>query len=172
MCSQRSLIPDLTLVPFCASRGSQKAPPRSCAATSGEAQRRASLWRCGVGSHARAAGSPRMGAPTATAPTARACSLPHCGPPHPPWSSSHSARGRAGKISSWVFRPDVWDPLSLPSSIPLPHVSCLGPIFLSRTPGCWFSSLLFIFMPLPPSTCTLSHSRGEGSKGKCDSKIL
>lgn len=54
--------------------GSQKGPPRSCAATSAEAPRPASPWRCAAGSRARAAASPRMGVPTATARMARACS--------------------------------------------------------------------------------------------------
>lgn len=96
---QRSdLLPSLCL------GGSQKGPPRNCAATSGGARRQALPWRCGVGSLARAAGSPQTAAPTATAPTARAFSPPPpC--PHPlPGSSGHGRR--VGKYG-WVCRPDI-----------------------------------------------------------------
>lgn len=99
---QRSdLLPSL-----CFGAGSQKGPPRNCAATSGGARRRALPWRCGVGSLARAAGSPQTGAPTAIAPMARAFSPPLPCPHPPPGSSGHHQHLRAGK-SGWVCRPDI-----------------------------------------------------------------
>lgn len=110
------LIRELTLFPCCArGRGLQKEPPRSCAATSGGARRPASPWRCGVGSRARAAASPRTGAPTATARRGRACRPPAEGPTCCVlWSRSRGWGVGGRKISSWGCGPGAWAPLFLP----------------------------------------------------------
>lgn len=105
----------------------------------------------------------------------------HRGPRPPPWSYTEPGAGQENLQLDF-------QPRRLGSSVPLsPTIlfprhpvpgpqSCYGSslLFLTQTPQ-WpgnSSSLLFVSRLPPPSTYMLPRSRGEGSKGKCDSKIL
>lgn len=174
----RALTCELTLFPFCVwGRGLQKEPPRSCAATSGGARRPASPWRCGVGSRARAAGSPRTGAPTATALTGRACRPPHVVPTllcplvtEPGVGQEKLQLGfQHRRLGSSVFLPPSSPGPPVPGP---PSCYCSRLLFSPRYSGgagAVYPSCMFPASRLPAPTYSPLQRR---QTGKCGSKTL